>query len=202
MQQGTDQWLEARLGKATASRFGDITAVLRSGGEPASRRNYRAQLVVERLTGKPADHYKSPAMQWGNDVEEIARLAYSLKSGNEVEEVGFIEVSGIEAGASPDGLIGKNGLVEIKCRNTANHIEILKKGSMPNQYKAQVQGQMWVTEREWCDFVSYDPVMPPNAQLFITRVNRDKEYIESLCKEVKDFLTEVDQEIKFVREYK
>lgn len=202
MQQRSEEWFAARLGKATSSRFGDVVATLRGGGEAAGRKNYRALLVVERLTGVSAEHYSSPAMQWGTDTEELARLAYTLKTGVDVEEAGFIEHPKLAAGASPDGLVGTEGLLEIKCPNTANHIATLRAQKMPPEHMPQVQGQMWITGRKWVDFVSYDPVLPPNAQLFIYRVERDDKYIDTLIGAVSQFLTEVDAEVDFLKGYK
>ncbi|MGH7238158.1 MAG: lambda exonuclease family protein, partial [Candidatus Saccharimonadales bacterium] len=149
-EQRSNEWFAARLGKATASRFNDIMAKTRSG-YAASRKNYLAELVTEILTGKQAEMFVSAAMQWGTDNEPVARLQYSLASGNEVEETGFWIHDTLAAGASPDGLIGKDGCLEIKCPNTATHIETLRSGKLPWQYRWQVQGQMWITGKKWCD---------------------------------------------------
>lgn len=201
IEQGTDAWYEARLGKATASRFKDVLAKLGTGKESAHRKNYRAQLVVERLTGRRAERFTSAAMAWGTETEDLARLSYTLATTNLVEEVGFIQHATLAAGASPDGLIGLDGCIEIKCRLTANHIDTLKAGHMPPEHMAQVQGQLWLTGRKWCDFVSFDPTLPENAQLFIERIERDEEYIANLEAEVTAFLTEVDQDVEFLRNY-
>lgn len=194
MKQREDDWFKARLGKATASRFGDIMAKTRTGYS-ASRKNYKAQLVIERLTGEVTESYTNGAMQWGIDTEPLARVAYELSSGNDVEQCGSIDHFELEAGASPDGLIGEDGIVEIKCPNSATHIEYLKSKELPREYKAQVQGQLWITERKWADFVSYDPRMPEHLQLKIIRVERDEDYIDELYKEVVDFLNEVQKEL-------
>lgn len=199
-EQRTPEWYAARLGRATASRFTDVMATIRSG-EAAQRRNYRAELLVERLTGQANDMYTSPAMQWGTDNEPLARLQYELETGNEVVETGFWQHDTLMAGASPDGLISETGLIEIKCPNTATHIETLKKREVPKQYVAQVQGQMWITGRTWCDFVSFDPRLPENTQLIIVRVERDEKYIKELADQVELFLQEVDNEIKFLESY-
>ena len=199
--QRTDEWFEARLGKPTASRFGDIMAKTRTGVS-ASRKNYRAELVVQRLTEQMPEHYSNSAMEWGVEQEPVARLAYELETGNEVEDTSLWLHDLIEAGASPDGLIGTDGCLEIKCPNTATHLETLRTGKLPRQYQAQVQGQMWITGRQWCDFVSFDPRLPQNAQLFITRVERDDFYVQNLEVEVKSFLVEVEEEVEFVKAYR
>lgn len=201
VEQGTEEWHQLRLGRATASRFGDIMAKIRSG-EAAQRKNYRAELVAERLTGERVDFFKSSAMQWGTDTEPLARLRYSLITGNDAEECGFFAHETLMAGASPDGLIGDDGTLEIKCPNTATHIETLRKQSIPYQYYWQVMGQLWMTGREWCDFVSFDPRLPDNAQFFTARVYRDEEKIKELEDEVIEFLLSVDSDIAFVENYK
>ena len=202
IEQCSDAWFEARLGKATASRFKDVLAKLKSGTEPATRKNYRAQLVVERLTGQKAERFTTAAMDWGVETESLARLSYTLATTNLVDEVGFIQHAFLQAGASPDGLIGLDGTLEIKCRLTANHIETLKLGHMPPEHTAQVQGQLWLTGRNWCDFVSFDPTLPENAQLFIERIARDDDYIKMLELEVALFLDEVEADVEFLQQYK
>lgn len=200
--QRTNEWYEARLGKATASNFSAIMAKGRNGYELAARKNYRAQLVSERLTATKEDSYSSSAMAWGTEYEDTARLMYEMKSGNTVEDCGFFAHEKLQAGASPDGLIGEDGLVEIKCPNTSTHIDTLKRQDIPPQYFWQVMGQMWITGRKWCDFVSFDPRLPSNAQLFITRVERDDEAIKNLEAEVTTFLREVAAEVQFIETYK
>lgn len=200
-EQRTDEWYAARLGRATASRFSDVIAKTRSGYS-ASRKNYAAELTTERLTGKQADTFTTAAMQWGVDYEPVARVQYELESGNEVEETGFWLHDDLMAGASPDGLIGTDGLLEIKCPNSATHIETLQLKKLPWQYQAQVQGQMWIIGRQWCDFVSFDPRLPENAQMIVIRVERDDIYIADLEEEITEFLTEVDALVDFVKSYK
>ena len=202
MQQQTDEWFEARLGRATASRFSDIMSRGRNGYEPAARKNYKAELVTERLTGVKADSFTSSAMQHGIDYEPTARLMYEMTTSNTVEETGFHQHEKLMAGASPDGLIGDNGLLEIKCPNTATHIATLHSQEVPRQYFWQVHGQMWITGRKWCDFVSFDPRLPANAQMFITRVHRDEDVIEDLAGQVTTFLREVAAEVQFIENYK
>lgn len=201
MEQRSPEWFEARLGKVTASRFGDVLAVLKSGGEAANRKNYRAQIVLELLTGASQESYQNASMQWGTDTEPLARLAYSLQTGNHVQEVGFIEHNKLAAGASPDGCIDDLGLVEIKCPNTATHMATLKENKVPVEYMPQIQGQLWITDREWCDFVSYDPRMPEGAQLFIQPVLRDHTYILNLEANVVQFLAEVEEDVNYFSNY-
>jgi len=198
--QRTEDWFETRLGRATASRFKDVMLTIKSG-EAAGRKNYRAELVAERLTGVRDEGYTTAAMQWGIDNEPLARLRYELLTGNSVEECGFFAHSSLMAGASPDGLIYDDGLIEIKCPNTATHIETLKSKKLPYQYYWQVMGQMWITGRKWCDFVSFDPRMPKNAQIFITTVERDDEAISKLEGQVTTFLREVAADEQFIRNY-
>jgi putative phage-type endonuclease len=193
--QGSPEWQQLRLGKATASRIADVVAKTKSGYS-ASRANYLAELVAERLTGVPADHFMSPAMQWGIDHEADARAAYSFYANVEVEPAGFVEHPTIaQSGASPDGYVGTDGLVEIKCPNTATHIETLRTGKVPDKYMVQQQWQLATTGREWCDYVSYDVRMPSHMQLFVLRVPRYPARIKELETEVKKFLAELDATI-------
>jgi len=189
MKQGTPEWLAARCGLATASRFSDVLATVKAG-ESASRRNYRAQIIAERLTGVPADSYQSAEMRWGTEQEPYARIAYEAR-GLVVEQVAFIRHQYLKAGASPDGLVGHDGQVEIKCPNTATHIDTLLKGMSPD-HMPQLQGNLWMSGRRWIDFISYDPRMPERMQLYVQRVRRDDVYIANLEKEVTTFLIEVD----------
>lgn len=198
--QRSEAWFAARLGKVTGSGMANVLARTKTG-EAATRRNYRAQLVVERLTGKRQESYQNAAMQWGTDTEDLAKFAYTMRTLRDVKDIGFIEHEALAAGVSPDGLVGDDGLIEIKCPTMGNHIEYLRGGVLPPQYKPQVQGQMWVTGRQWCDFVSFDPRVPENAQLLIVRVERDEEYITALAGEVERFLVEVAEEVEFVGNY-
>lgn len=194
VQQRTDAWFAARVGKATASRVADIVAKI-SGGKPsASRANYRAQLVCERLTGKQEEGYSNAAMQWGTEHEDDARRAYSFQTSNDVTEVGFVDHPRVPlSGASPDGLVGEDGLLEIKAPQTATHIDTLLSGKIADKYIVQMQWQLACTGRKWCDFVSYDPRMPAELRLFVRRVDRDDERIAELEREVSAFITEVDR---------
>ena len=196
MEQRTDEWFQARLGKVTASKVSDVMAKTKSG-YAASRENYMAQLVVERMTNKQAESFTNAAMEWGTQQEPFARAAYEIKTGVVVEEVGFIDHPRLpNAGASPDGLVGEEGMVEIKCPNTATHIETLLSKEVPWKYYAQMQWQMACTGRLWCDYVSYDPRMPENTQLFIQSVYRDADNIELMEKEVVKFLIELGEKVE------
>ncbi len=201
LQQRSEEWYEARLGKATGSKFSDIMTKGRGSYELAARKNYRSELVLERLTGKKAETWTSPAMQWGIDNEPFARQNYMYATGQEVVEEFFVQHPTLQAGCSPDGYVGDEGLVEIKCPNSATHIATLRTGQLPSQYEAQVQGQLWLTGRSWCDFVSFDPRMPDNAQMIVIHIERDQEYIDDLEYEITKFLSEVDQEELFVQMY-
>lgn len=191
MQQRSDEWFAVRCGKVTASRVADVVAKTRSGYS-ASRANYAAQLIAERLTGTPGDSFSNAAMQWGTEKEPEARAAYEFFTDATVEEVAFVEHPTIShSGASPDGLVGDSGLVEIKCPNTATHIETLRGRKVPDKYIKQMHWQMACTGRKWCDFVSYDPRMPESMQLWVKRVERDDALVAELEKEVAAFLEEV-----------
>jgi len=194
--QGTEEWFAQRIGKVTASRINDVMATLKSGGEAATRKNYRAQLIAERLTGTKADSFTNAAMQWGTDNEPIARAMYEIKTGSDVEQVGFVDHPSIAmTGASPDGRVGNNGMLEIKCPNTATHIEYLLAGVAPTEYHNQMLWQMECDGRDWCDFVSFDPRMPEAMQLFIVRFNKDEDKLSIIRAEVCKFLGEVDNVI-------
>lgn len=200
--QGTPEWFDVRRGKVTASRVPDLVARTKSGWG-ASRVNYMAELIAERLTGTSTSSYTNAAMQWGTEMEPEARAAYEFRRDCDVAEVGFVEHPVIAmSGASPDGLIGDDGLVEIKCPNTATHIDTLMGQGVPSKYLLQMQWQMACTGRKWCDFVSFDPRMPESMRLFIKRVTRDEHEVMSLEKEVKLFLMELDAKVATLkREY-
>jgi putative phage-type endonuclease len=191
--QGTQEWHRLRLGKVTASRIKDVMATIKSG-EAATRKNYRAQLVAERLSGYPTESFTSSAMQWGTEHEPIARGHYEVVTGLDVVQVAFIDHPEIEmAGASPDGLVGEDGLIEIKCPNTATHIDYLLTKSIPTEYQLQMLWQMACTGRQWCDFVSYDPHLPDGLQLLCMRFERDEKRIVEISESVAVFLQEVEQ---------
>lgn len=190
-EQRSDDWFAARVGKVTASSLYKVMAKTKTG-YGADRANYHAQLVAERLTGRPADSFSNSAMQWGIDQEENARLAYSELTGEPVVELGFVDHPSIElTGASPDGLVGFDGLVEIKCPNTATHIATLTGAAIDRRYLLQMQWQMACTERQWCDFASFDPRMPEEMRLHVRRVERDEALLAEIEAELLPFLAEV-----------
>lgn len=196
MEQRTEEWYSARLGKVTASRVADVVAKTKSGYS-TSRANYMAQLLCERLTKVKGESFQSSAMVWGVEQEPNARSAYEAETGLLVVETGFIPHPDIEwAGASPDGLVSDEGLVEIKCPIPATHIDFLMTGKIPSNYETQMQWQMACTGRLWCDYVSYDPRLPANMQLKIVRIPRNQIYISELEREVSMFLSELDQKIQ------
>jgi putative phage-type endonuclease len=192
IEQRTAAWYQQRMGKATASRIADIVARTKTGYS-TSRQNYAAELIVERLTGMPSGNgYTSPAMQWGIDHEEEAKAVYADRTGLLVEPAEFVDHPEIEwSGASPDGRVEAHGLVEVKCPLTATHIETLLGGSIDGRYLTQMQWQMACTGALWCDYVSYDPRLPPAMQFHVERVNRDTSRILELESEVSAFLREI-----------
>lgn len=192
MLQRSADWHAARLGKATGSRIADIVARTKNG-HSTSRANYAAQLVCERLTGVQAEGFVNAAMVWGMEKEAEARRLYEFEYDVEVVRVGFLDHRSLTmSGASPDGLIGDEGLVEVKCPITATHVDTLLGKSIPEKYLLQVQWQMAVTGRVWCDFVSYDPRLPADLRLFVQRLYRHDTVIELLERDVRGFLGEVD----------
>ena len=195
MDQGTEEWFTIRIGKVTASRVADVIAKTKTGYS-ASRDNYMAQLVCERLTGQKGESFTNAAMQHGTETEPLARAAYEALKDVLVDEVGFVPHPTIEmAGASPDGLVGDDGLIEIKCPNTATHIDTLLSQTVPGKYNTQMQFQMACTGRKWCDFVSFDNRLPEELQLFVKRVPRDDTYIKLMEAEIVQFIAELDDKI-------
>lgn len=195
--QGSAEWLRERSGHVTCSRLKDVMAKVKQG-EAAGRRNYRIALITERLTGEPLETYTNAAMAWGTQQEPYARMAYEVETGAFVEEAGFIKHPTIPwVGGSPDGLIGEDGLIEIKCPYVSSvHVETILSGEMPSDHYQQVQGLMWVTGRCWVDFCSFDPRMPEHLRLFMTRIDRDDDYIKSMEAEAHRFLSEIEAQIK------
>lgn len=199
-EQGSADWLAERVGKVTASRVADVIAKTKTGWG-ASRANYAAELIAERLTGVPAESYMNAAMKWGTETEPQARDAYQFYAEVEVVQVGFVPHPHIAmSGASPDGMVGEDGLVEIKCPNTATHIETLLGGTVPAKYVTQMQWQMACTGRQWCDFVSFDPRMPESMRTFIQRVPRDETFIDVTASAVEVFLAEVAMTVNELRQ--
>jgi putative phage-type endonuclease len=193
MEQNTYAWLLARLGKVTASRVHEIVARTKSGYS-SSRSNYMTQLILERINGEPIESYENAAMVWGREQEPKARIAYEFFRDVGVAQVGFVDHPKIKgAGCSPDGLVGDDGLVEIKSPfESKNHLETLLAGNHPSRYLLQMQFQMSCTGRKWCDYVSFDPRFPPAMQMFVQRVERDDKLIADTEKAVREFLQETD----------
>jgi putative phage-type endonuclease len=196
MQQGSDEWKAARAGRVTASRVADVIARTKTG-YGASRANYAAELIAERLTGTTAQGFMSDAMRHGTEFEPEARELYEFTTGRFVDQVGFVDHPTIAmSGASPDGLVGDDGLLEIKAPNTATHLDTLTGQKIPAKYETQMLWQMACTGRKWCDFASYDPRMPPHMRLFIKRLDRDDARIAELEAEVTAFLAEINARIE------
>lgn len=189
--QGTEAWFLDRLGHVSASRIIDIMPT--NGKYRASRDNYIAQLVCERLTGQREETYQNAAMAWGTDTEPLARGAYETLTGSIVTEVGFIKHPEIaRLGASPDGLVGDDGSIEIKCPNTSTHLQTYLRNVTKKDYIYQMQTVMMCTDRMWCDFVSYDPRLPDKSAIKIIRFERDEKMIDDIITEVESVLTEVE----------
>lgn len=194
--QRSPEWFAARCGSLGASQLADVLAKTKSGWG-ASRANLKAKLAIERLTGHQEEMFTSAAMQWGVDKEDEARVAYSFLTGRNVIEVGLYKhPTIIGSHASPDGLVDDDGCLEIKCPNSATHIETLKSNQVAHKYLLQMQWQMACADRQWCDFVSYDPRMPEHLMLYIQRVQRDDDMLLTLENEVRAFLVEVDEDVK------
>lgn len=193
IEQGSEEWFNARLGKITASRVSDVMAKTRSG-YGASRKNYMMELLCQRLTGNRDEGYTSPAMLRGIELEPVARSAYEMSTDMIVEEAGFVlHPHYTDIGASPDGFVGKDGLIEIKCPNTAQHVACIQSGEPDPKYWWQMQCQIFCTDRQWCDFASFDDRMPEELQLFVCRVNRDDQAISEMLDECLEFIGELNK---------
>lgn len=196
-EQGTDEWIAARSGIVTASEFSTVLAKGKGGGESITRRKYMLTLAGERIGGpSPFERYSNGAMQRGHEYEQEARDSYQLITDNEVEQVGFMRRG--DVGYSPDGIIGDDGLLEIKTKAYPLHLDCLLKDEVPSEHTAQIQGGLWVSGRQWLDFVSYSPGLP----IFIKRVHRDEAYISNLASEVDRFNAEVNSMVERIRSYK
>lgn len=207
VQQGSAEWVAMRVGIVTGSRIADVVAKLkRKEGESAARRNYKTEVICEILTGRAYDHFVSKEMRWGIENEMFARNAYELHvdaveqagsyqiDGESVQRVGFALHPRIARfGASPDVLVGADGLAEFKCPNTSTHLEYIIEGVIPPEYQWQMLAEMACSERQWCDFVSYDPRLPKRLQMFVRRLERDDARIAEMEAEVVKFLAEVDE---------
>ena len=202
MEQRTEEWFNARLGKVTASRLNDILSTIKTG-ESSYKRNYRIQLVTERLTGKPTQIFVNSAMQHGIDTEDEAKSAY-IFDYNAVEDIGFVDHPSIDmSGASPDGLVGDEGMIEIKCPQPTTHTETLLSQKIPKKYEAQMLWQLaCMPNRKWVDFVSYCPSFPQGLNIFVKRFDRDNDRIALIEKQVQEFLTEVEDMVNFIKEGK
>jgi putative phage-type endonuclease len=191
--QGSQAWLESRMGKATASALSNVMMAKTAAGY----QNYMAQLICERLTGEPVETFKSAAMEHGTETEPQARAFYELETGNEVVECGFIPHPTLaNSGASPDGLIGDDGGLEIKAPQPAKHIKNLMGGTIDKAYMLQMQWGMACTGREWWDFVSFNPSFPAHLQLHVQKVKRDQEMIEDITAAVTSFLSEMESKLR------
>jgi hypothetical protein len=192
--QGTPEWLESRLGCPSGSGFDKL---ITATGKPSTQaEGYINQLIAELLTGETTYVKKTEWMERGNELEPRARDYYELATGNTVVEKGFCKHDELECGVSPDGVIGDNGLIEIKCPSPSVHVAYLRAGVLPTKYKQQVQGQMWITERDWCDFLSYHPSMPA----LLVRVERDQDYIDLLSAEVEKACNTIQTQYQKLKE--
>jgi putative phage-type endonuclease len=189
MKQGTEEWKLARLGKVTASRV----SAARAKKGTATRADYIADIITERLTGSPIESYTNAYMEWGTANEPLARAAYEIRTSIWVEQVAIVDHPTIASfAASPDGLVWTDGLLEIKCPKTSTHLNWMMKGTVPSEHKNQMLAQLACTGREWVDFVSFDPRLPEHLQLFVVRFQPEPKDIEDLEKDVMTFLMEVD----------
>ena len=200
MIQGSPEWHEARRGKVTASQIEAVMAKGRSGQPSATRANYMADLIIERLTGRVQDGFKSWDMERGNEVEPQARAVYSLNTGNKIEEVGFVDHPSIpNCGASPDGLIGLDGGLELKCPKAATHIKFIETGKIERGYRLQIQWNMACTGRDWWDYTTFHPDFPDELQCWIQRVERDDLEIVAIEREVRLFQSEMEDRLTALR---
>lgn len=201
LEQGSAEWLYARTGHVTASRFVDVLDMRKDGKPGAKRTAYLWEIVIERLTGKPTEHFMSAAMQWGSLQEELSRMAYEAQTGKIVQQVGFVRHPSVPlVGCSPDGLIDDDGLWESKSPyNSANHLTTWLEGMSPN-HLPQVQGQLWIMNRSWCIFQSFDPRMPDPLQVYTQQIERDEAYIERLADAISTFQAEADELTSRIRE--
>ena len=196
--QGTKEWFDLRLGKVTASRVADILAKTKTGPS-ASRQNYLIELAIQRTTGIIEESYTNAAMEWGTQTEPQARVAYEVNTHNFVDQVDFVDHPTIAGfGCSPDGIVGE-GLIEIKCPNSATHWSYVKAKAPPTKYFIQMQAQMACTGAKWCDFVSFDPRMPERSQLLVVNVPRDEAFISEMEAEIVKFLSEVETEVNLMK---
>lgn len=201
-EQGTPEWFAARCGVPSGSRFADIMAQGKGGAPSATRASYLAELAIEAVTGVKTEFAATAAMQHGVAMEPLARAAYEARTGEFVDEIGFCLHDTIRCGVSPDGLVGNAGLIEIKCPQPKTHAEYMRRADAPPAYRFQQQGQLWICEREWNDFVSYLPTAPENCRLIVRRVYRDEQLIKLLEVEITRFNEELEKEIEFFTNYR
>lgn len=192
IEQGSDEWLALRLGKVTASRMKDLLTNGRGGKPSKTAESYMYELIAEKLTGQSKAFFENNAMKWGTETEPQARLVYELENNVEVEEVAFIELNEF-VGMSPDGLVGDDGLLEIKCPTTTTQLKRALSDSYSADYKAQIQMQLWVSDRKWCDFVSYDPRLSCSACYLQERVYRDEDFIADMKTKTESFIEEMKE---------
>lgn len=193
IEQGSPEWKAARLGHVTASNMDDVMSKGKEGKEAAGRYKYKVKLVAERLTNVAGESFSNAAMEWGVENEKFACIAYEAARDVLVDKTGFWLHPEIDwLGVSPDRLVGDDGLLEVKCPNTTTHLDYIFDGKVPSGYMKQIQCQLWVTGRRWCDFISFDPRLPKRNQLLIIRVDRDEDMIAKMEAETKKFLSEVD----------
>jgi putative phage-type endonuclease len=197
--QNTPQWIRQRVGKVTASRMADVPRG-KKGASSAARESYILEVLYEWVTDRAYEYYVSAAMQWGTDHQAEAIATYTLVTGNEVKPAPFVQHSVYaNSGASPDGYIGSDGLVEVKCPTSVTHLKMLLTEEVPEQYVLQVQWQLECSGRQWCDFVSHDNRLPPGLQLFCQRAERDDKVIAMLRDEVEAFIYEVRERYDRIR---
>jgi putative phage-type endonuclease len=193
IEQGSDEWKVARLGHVTASNMAEVMSKAKGFGEAIGRYKYKVRLVAERLTQTAAESFSNAAMEWGVEQEQFACIEYESATNQFVDKTGFWLHPEIKfLGVSPDRLVGAEGLIEVKCPNTTTHLGYLFEGKIPTDYYKQIQCQLWVTGRQWCDFVSYDPRLPKRNQLLIVRTERDESLIKEMEAETLKFLDEVE----------
>lgn len=196
IKQGSQAWAELRRGKVTASRVADATDLLKSGKPSAKRETYMGELIAERLTGLVVEKYQNELMRHGTAMEPDARALYEFMLGVNVEQIAFVEHPTIPmAGCSPDGLVGSDGLIEIKAPSTSTHVDTLLAQAIPDEYRKQCVWQMACTGRRWVDFISYDPRLPPHLTMFVCRLERADAAIAELETSVRAFLAEIDMKV-------
>lgn len=191
-EQGGAEWHKMRLGKVTASRMKDVLSKGRGAAPSKTAETYTMELLAEKLTGEAKPFFENDAMKWGTETEPQARAMYELKSGNTVKEVAFI-IKDESIGVSPDGLIGDDGMLEIKCPTTITQIKRALTDNYSKDYYEQIQMQLWVAERQWCDFLSFDPRLDIDAGYLLQRVERDEEFISDMKERTTVFILQLNE---------